>query len=155
MKKNMDIAEQLHFIQLIRHLEFRKNASSQLTHPGQLPFLDYLSRNDGCTQQQLAEDMHVSPASIAVSAKRLERSGWIRRVTDSSNLRCNRLTLTPEGKKVLEDTRKIFDQINSQMLTGFSEKEKASLHSMLDKILLNLHADTVCPSAEKEGCPRV
>ena len=44
---------------------------------GQLPVLKLLSDNGAMTQGALAEEMHVTPATISGTVRRMERSGLI------------------------------------------------------------------------------
>ena len=56
-------------------------------HIRQLPVLEYIIKNDGCSQNELAEFLCVSPASIAVSTKRMQKAGYLEKKEDENDLR--------------------------------------------------------------------
>lgn len=105
---------------------------------GQLPMLKYILTFDGCTQQEIAQRMHVSPASVAVSAKRMEREGLITRCQSESNARCNRLSLTEKGRELTLDCSAQMQAIDRAAYEGFSGEELESLNDMLGRIAVNL-----------------
>ena len=67
-------------------------------HFGQPPLLVTLKKQGGSgNQSDLAKALNVSPAAIAVSLKRMEKAGMVRRITDPEDLRSNRVELTESG----------------------------------------------------------
>lgn len=118
------------------------------TYPGQPPILGYLQSHKNCTQAELAEFLHVSPASVAVSLRRMQKAGLIDRRTDSSDLRRNKIFITELGKerdKVLQDA---FKKINDCLLAGFSDDEAKQLNGYLDRLIENLtRCSGVCDCA--------
>lgn len=67
---------------------------------GQPPVLDYLSEHGECSQKELSDGINVSPASVAVSVKRMQKSGLITKISDENDLRCNRIALTEMASSV-------------------------------------------------------
>ena len=61
-------------------------------HAGQLPLLFALKQHGPCRQNALAHTLMISPATIAVSLQRMERSGLLKRIPDPSDLRSNALS---------------------------------------------------------------
>ena len=90
------------------------------------------------SQKELARMYGVSGATIAVSLKKLERGGYIRRLVDQEDNRCNQICITDKGRKVVEDSVKIFRQMESRMFEGFSENDMKVLGQLLDRIYGNL-----------------
>ena len=56
---------------------------------GRFPMLDVVMHHEGCTQCEIAELLHISPASVAVS---------LRRMADEGDQRCKRIYLTEERR---------------------------------------------------------
>lgn len=108
---------------------------------GQPPVIDYLEQHGVSTQKELSNAIGVSAASIAVSIKRMQKSGIVEKVNDENDLRCNRITLTKKGKEQLRIIHECFDNIDAKMFRGFSEKELADCESYLDRIIKNLQPD--------------
>ncbi|MCE5188179.1 MAG: MarR family winged helix-turn-helix transcriptional regulator [Eubacteriales bacterium] len=109
--------------------------------PGQYPLLNYLSKNPGASQQDLANMLFVSPASVAQSAKRLQNAGMLEKTIDPVNLRKNRLCVTPAGQEAVEAFQALSDQIDRRTFLGFSELEQAMLLDFLNRMILNLSSE--------------
>lgn len=110
---------------------------------GQPPILDFLEKNGVCTQNELAKALEVSPASIAVSVKRMQKNGVVEKIADDNDLRCNRISLTEKGRELTSEMHRKFDQIDKIMFTDFDENELATLKEYLDRIYNNL-SSTEC-----------
>lgn len=110
---------------------------------GQPPILDFLEKNGVCTQNELAKALEVSPASIAVSVKRMQKNGVVEKIADDNDLRCNRISLTEKGREMTREMHRKFDQIDKIMFTDFDENELATLKEYLDRIYNNL-SSTEC-----------
>ena len=96
--------------------------------------IKYISHHEGCTQKDLAEFLNVTPASIALSTKRLQKAGYIQKKPDEKNLRCNSLYTTNLGKEISQKCIDKFDELNKNLLAGFSDEEIDSFLSCLQKI---------------------
>ena len=92
------------------------------------------------SQKQLAKDLGISPAAIAVSLKRLEADGYITRDADADDCRCNRIALTEKGLGVVTQTTELFHYIDQTMVQGFDDAEMDALLASLEKIERNLQA---------------
>lgn len=90
---------------------------------GQHRLLMVISDNPNCSQKELADKMEISTATIAVSLKKLEKGGYVARATDSNDTRYNQVVITENGKKVVEQSKKIFRDIDERMFRGFTEEE--------------------------------
>lgn len=102
--------------------------------------LMHLSRQPNCSQAALAEFLEVSPAAIAVSIKKLEKGGYIRRETDESDNRVHQVTITPKGEQVILKSITMFQEVEAQMFENFSDEEMAQLDDFLERIYHNLGA---------------
>ena len=105
---------------------------------GQLPVLMYISNHEGCTQKEIADWMKVSPASIALSTKRLQKAGLIEKTVDKDNLRRNMLSITPEGQETAIRCRENQIKFDNNMFNCLSEEETAQLAKIVDKLIDNL-----------------
>ena len=129
-------------IGMLKRLLIYKESPGEGLYFGQLPIIEALRHNDGCTQKELADMLHVSPASVAVSAKRLEKNGLITRRTDENNARCNRLSVTEKGLTERARCREVFDMIDERALEGFAAEEMEMLDSFLSRMIVNLGGET-------------
>jgi len=103
----------------------------------QMPVLEYVGQHPGCSQVEIAETMLVSPASVALSTKRMQKAGLIEKQVDENNLRKKMLYITPGGMQAAQECRKMMDKIDEQMLEGFSEEEKEVLCGYLRRMISN------------------
>ena len=104
----------LHKLELVRMLAHRRETHEYGLYFGQMPVLDYISDHPGCTQIEIADFLQVSPASIALSTKRLQKAGYLIKEVDADNLRCKRLCLSEEGGRVRRLCREKMDQLDAR-----------------------------------------
>lgn len=91
------------------------------------------------SQKELAAFFEVSPAAIAVSVKKLEKAGYIRREVLKDDMRFNKITVTEKGKETLLQTKALVDKVDTHMFKNFSEKELLTFYDCLEKIQKNLN----------------
>lgn len=107
--------------------------------------LAYLSREDGMTQSQLAEELDLGKVAVGGLIDRLEKAGLLRRDADASDRRVNRVFLEPKSKQLIARMRKVSHQLNQQILEGLTEEKLEStavtLGSMKRNLLTYLQAD--------------
>ncbi len=108
---------------------------------GQPPILDYLAEHGNCAQNELARNMRVSAASVAVSIKRMCKTGLIEKTPDPSDMRINRISLTEKGRAAQRKCREECDIIDKRMFSGLSDEELSLLENMLDRIIHNASYD--------------
>ena len=128
---------------LIHRYHITKSAQMAGLYYGQPMILDYIKENNLCTQKELADSLHISPASVATSIKRLEKSGFVKRTTDKDDVRKNRLSLTDEGLKTLAEFRSICDETDNEMFKGFSDEECDLLCEYLQRLYNNLDTENL------------
>ena len=87
--------------------------------------------------EKLAEKLEVSPAAVAVSLKKLEKSGHISRACDELDNRMNRVVITEKGKKAIEISHRYFGEIEDFLLQDFSCEEMEALSDYLKRIMKN------------------
>lgn len=114
--------------------KFRENG----LYFGQPPILKYLSMNDNATQKEIADFLHISPPSVAVSVKRMEEAGLIMRVVDKNDARRNNLKLTKKGESLQNYADSYFKQADLAAYDGFSEQELDILGSFLERMNKNI-----------------
>lgn len=107
-------------------------------------------RGEAPSQRELADLLHVSPATIAVSLKSLERNGYVERRADPADSRRNLISLTPRALEALDASFAVFRAVDEAMLAGFSEEEIGLLVRLNLRCLKNLYQiggkeDGCCP----------
>lgn len=138
MVRTKNLIGQMETLHLLRRVALQKATAELELYYGQLPILEYVSRHEGCTQAELAMELMVSPASIALSTKRMQKSGLLSKAADEDNLRCNKLAITDKGRLIAQQCRDIFDGYDCKTFEGFSSEELDVFASYLSRILKNL-----------------
>lgn len=105
---------------------------------GQPPMLKYLKEHKNTTQKEMADFLHITPASVAISVKRMEESGLIMRDADKKDARCKNLKLTKKGEQLSEYADKIFEVVDDVSFNGFTEEEIEMVISFLQRMTENI-----------------
>ena len=107
-------------------------------HHTQLPMLETILRMPDSNQAMLAERLHVTPAAIALSTKRLEKAGLVERRVDPGNRRCNQLRATEAGRRAAAVYRELFHQVDERTFSCLTEAEREQLGALLDRMILHI-----------------
>ena len=106
------------------------------------------------SQRDVARQMELSPATVAVSLKALERGGYVARAADERDARRNRVSLTEKGAEAVRLCVESFQSVDEGMLSGFTPEEAEQLSGFLTRMTTNLGGaqPPLCPEGkEREG----
>ena len=116
-----------------------RNISQMGIHHSQHHLLMYIAKEgEITTQKEIAERFGITPAAVARSLKSLESEGFIERDNFEGDGRCNRIKITDKGKEIIENSYKMFEDIDSGIFEDFNEDEIYALNYYLDKMQLKL-----------------
>ncbi|MEA4964625.1 MAG: MarR family transcriptional regulator [Oscillospiraceae bacterium] len=118
--------------------EFEKYEISPAGNPQILFTLWHKAENTAVSQKEIADRLGISAPTVAVSIKRMEKSGLVHKVADESDLRRNLITLTEKGREFIQDAQAVFDSIDEGALRGLSEQEREQLRTLFLRIVSNL-----------------
>lgn len=96
---------------------------------GRFPMLDVVMHHEGCTQCEIAELLHISPASVAVS---------LRRMVDEGDQRCKRIYLTEEAREIAAVCQEKFEALDAKMFAGLSAQELETLSKIQNRLFENM-----------------
>jgi DNA-binding MarR family transcriptional regulator len=82
----------------------------------------------------LAEALLIPKPSVTVYVKRLEAAKLIKREIDTADLRRHKLSLTPEGRKVMTGGLALLAEAFGQRLGRLTATQQAELKSLLEKL---------------------
>lgn len=108
---------------------------------GQLPILETIKINDGCTQNKLVELMHVSAPSVTNSIKRLEKNGLVTKSVDPNDNRRSVIHITPKGIEVSSKCRAKFDEAEKKTFSGITDEELEQVYAIFGKLISNLREE--------------
>ncbi len=100
--------------------------------------LAYLSREEGMTQSQLAEELDLGKVAIGGLLDRLEKSGLVCREADPTDRRVKRVMLCAKSRALIETMREVNHQFNQQILAGLGEGQLNIAARTLGKMKHNL-----------------
>ncbi|HBR03767.1 MAG TPA: hypothetical protein DD738_14290 [Ruminiclostridium sp.] len=135
---HIDIVKRFELLFLKRRIFLQKSISEIGLYPGQPPILKYIANHDHCSQVEIAKALQLSPASVAISTKRLQKAGMLTKMVDETNLRSKKLTITPKGREKTEACHRLFREFDEKMFAHFDESELAQLKAFLDKLINNI-----------------
>ena len=136
------LRKQFHIFNSNRRSALDKRFMEYGIYFGQPPILQYIADNPDSTQKEIADFLGVSPPSVAMSVKRMEKSGLLMRIADKSDARRNNLQITPKGSELLRLAHTAFDEIDAVSLKGFTDGELDTLISFIERMNSNLSAQT-------------
>lgn len=138
MTKYREVISRMRRVETLRSLRYYEMAKRVNVYHGQMPILDFVINNDGCTQKQIADALVVTPASIATSTKRMQNRGLITKKVDEENLRNNTVSATEKGKELFGYWENESEKFNETIFDGFSDDELNLLGEFFDRMTLNL-----------------
>lgn len=109
---------------------------------GQQFVLCALWQEEGVTHSELADRLHVHPATVTNALKRMERAGFLERRPDPQDQRVSRVYLTDTGREIRSSVEQIWARLEEQTLEGFSQGERETLERLLERVHRNLEDDT-------------
>ena len=120
-------------------------------HRTQHRVLMHIARNNRLnSQKSLADHIGVTPAAITGTLKKLETEGYIKRVQGNDN-RYTEVVMTDRGKKVVDDTKLLFSEVDTSLFSDFTDDELDGYITYLEKIKNNITKQILNYNAEKKG----
>ena len=116
-----------------RHQVDQTVKALDLTEATWRPLLHLNHLGDEVRQKDLAESMGIDGSSLVRLLDMLEERDLIRRA-DGRDRRCKLVTLTPEGRALMERTRAVVIALEEDMLRGLNDDEMDTLIRLLGKI---------------------
>lgn len=106
--------------------------------PGQLPVLMCLWEQDGLTQRELYQRVHIEQATMSNTLSRMERDGLVKRKPDPDDRRASRVMLTPKAKKIEADLVEATKAVTKKALGDLKKKDKKTVMDLMGAMIDNL-----------------
>ncbi|MCS7459576.1 MarR family transcriptional regulator [Paenibacillus doosanensis] len=107
-------------------------------YPGQPPLLFRLSEEDGQSQKELARKLRIKPATLTVMLTRMEKTGLVRRMSDTRDQRISRVFLTERGRQAIQAVKETMQSLELHTFEEFTAEEKLLLRRFLLHMQNNL-----------------
>lgn len=111
--------------------------------PAQTHVLLYLHHHGGQAPQcELTSHLRVKPSTANGVLDRMEEKGLVRRSISGSDARRRLITLTEKGAEQQTRFRQCFLEAEEAMVRGFTQSERETLMTLLDRVIQNLKEET-------------
>ncbi len=105
---------------------------------GQEMFLLQLWKRDGLSLSEMAELVHVQPATASRMLDRMETAGLVERRQDIEDGRVSRIFLTQEGQNLHEPVREVWAELENISMANLTADERILLRRLLLQVYQNL-----------------
>jgi DNA-binding MarR family transcriptional regulator len=105
---------------------------------GQYDFFLVISLQEGLSQKELSEHLHISKSTTAKAVKNLISKGYVKKQKDKKDGRMDHLYLTEAGKDKAPVVQEIFEEILNISARGLSQEEMTQLLFLMQKVLNNV-----------------
>lgn len=107
---------------------------------GQPKLLTYLATKSPCRQKELADYFEVDRAAISRMLHSMEKNGFITHETDRNNRRADSVRITKKGREANQAWHMHCQEVETKMLSGFTDKERRQFADYLFRAYLNMRA---------------
>lgn len=104
----------------------------------QLKLLKMVARTNAGTISEIASFLSVSNAAASKAIDRLVRKGLVRRQEREEDRRAIKLSLTPEGAKILERFEDILYETLDGLFQRFTQEDLTAVGNLLDRLSADL-----------------
>ena len=133
-----DLEWQLRRLETLRRVVSNRIVSTAGLQRGRLPILEFIRYHEGSSQKEVAEVLHITPASVAITGRRMENDGLLTRTPDEHDRRITRMYTTELGREKADQCRSLLEETTVRMFAGFHADELGTLHAMLERLFANL-----------------
>ena len=113
---------------------------------GQPPIMGLLYQHDGMSQKEMASALNLSPATMTVTLKRMEKAGLVRREMDEHDQRILRVHLSEQGRQMWLKSADQIRAVTEELMEGFTPEEERQMREYLSRIARNMER-----AVEKHG----
>ena len=100
--------------------------------------------------RDLEEYFQLSHPTVSGLLNRLEKKEFIEFRLDPGDRRCKRIYLLPKGAECHDRIIRSIQQLEQEIVTGFSEEEKATFSRLLNRAICNLGGSDCCTHHKEE-----
>jgi DNA-binding MarR family transcriptional regulator len=122
------------------------------TLPAEAFCLSLLVRQDGISQRDLAEHLHVSRPWVTRLLQTLEKSGAVKRMVDEHDQRLTRVFITEQGRERERGLRAVVGLYAQRTFATLSDEEKVQLAYLLERMIESIADDLGDDGHESEVC---
>ena len=103
--------------------------------PSQLVLLDWVAASPGCSVQEMATGLGLTPPTVSVGVRRLEGAGLLERQPNPQDGRSIQLFLTPQGETLYRRAQDFRRGRMRRLLSGLTPQEQETLLDLWERAL--------------------
>lgn len=123
--------------------EYQRAVNDELAPTGityrQCQVLGFLALEGPLAQAELADRMHLEPATLVGILDRMERDGWIKRLACKHDRRRKLIHPQPSAKPVWSKIVACVRRVRAKAMQGMKASELATLKRLLGRVRKNLN----------------
>ena len=97
--------------------------------------LNVLVTREGAIQHELGSAMGIDPSTMVSLIDQLETAGLAKRRPRPTDRRAREIAITPKGRRVLEQARRLAMQVEDDVLRGLSRAERRRMLTLLRRAI--------------------
>jgi DNA-binding MarR family transcriptional regulator len=121
---------------------FRTRHPDDRIDPSIMAVLHILECHDGMRLTDLAAKLHLDASTVSRHIKHLEDHRLVVRAGDPDDRRATQVAISDRGRELLAETIQRRVDALREVLSSWSEEERATLHHVLTKLAADLQAAT-------------
>ncbi len=137
MTENYILTEQ--FVKLLRRLRAAGPGQPPFEEVGissaQLALLEWVATAPGCTLQDIADGLALTPPTVSVGMRKLEETGLLERQPHPADGRAWQFTLTAAGSELWARVQRYRRQKAERLLAGLTSEEQQTLLTLLERAI--------------------
>ncbi|MEE1943481.1 MarR family transcriptional regulator [Pedobacter sp. KR3-3] len=127
------------FMYINRYIAQKFKSSSVTLTREQWTILVQLWKQDGVSQQVIADETGRDKPSTTRLLDNLERDGYLQRQPAADDRRLNLIFLTEKGKAAEEEVMRVANQALDQITAGLATEELETVKKVFEKIYTNIN----------------
>ncbi len=112
---------------------FQKLADRNITH-GQLFIIIFVEKKGPCSPKEISLALRLDAGFLTRSLSKLIANGFLAQTKNEKDRRANIITLTPAGRQIFEQSRRLFYDWDEAVSAHLTDSEKSQLIYLLQKI---------------------
>lgn len=124
----------------VRYMHMRLGQSQCGISPSQFPLLKVLEAKGEATVSEVAASLSMSVAGATGLIDRLVKAGLVERRRDEADRRLVFVTLSPEGRAMLDEARRLRRSIIAEIMSSLQRDEVEQFLALFEKMHASLKA---------------
>jgi DNA-binding MarR family transcriptional regulator len=116
----------------------------------QFALLNVLGTHEGAIQQELGATMGIDPSTMVSLIDQLEAARLAKRRPRPTDRRAREVVITPKGRRVLEQARRLATQVEDDVFGGLSSAERRQVLALLRRALESAPPQSLWTAEEGE-----